>query len=91
VNPNFVHPNINIFINLQYDATVPGGYGGGGEYELQLGFGWTNGVILDLLVKYGDRLTPEDTLAAVPNSSMQEHSLTPALTFLGLVVASSAL
>lgn len=30
--------------------------GGGGEYEVQEGFGWTNGVILDLLLQYGDRL-----------------------------------
>ncbi|CAB3363626.1 Hypothetical predicted protein [Cloeon dipterum] len=46
----------------KYDATVVGGYGGGGEYELQLGFGWTNGVIMDLLAKYGDRLTPDPKL-----------------------------
>uniref|UniRef100_A0A914DHT7 Trehalase n=1 Tax=Acrobeloides nanus TaxID=290746 RepID=A0A914DHT7_9BILA len=29
---------------------------GGGEYELQEGFGWTNGVILDLLMIYKDEL-----------------------------------
>uniref|UniRef100_A0AAF5DE67 Trehalase n=1 Tax=Strongyloides stercoralis TaxID=6248 RepID=A0AAF5DE67_STRER len=28
------------------------GHGGGGEYDVQEGFGWTNGVILDLLTKY---------------------------------------
>mmetsp|Transcript_2640 Transcript_2640/g.7939 ORF Transcript_2640/g.7939 Transcript_2640/m.7939 type:complete len:573 (-) Transcript_2640:216-1934(-) len=31
------------------DAFRPGVGGGGGEYEPQLGFGWTNGVVLDLL------------------------------------------
>ncbi|VDN03354.1 unnamed protein product [Thelazia callipaeda] len=31
--------------------------GGGGEYEVQEGFGWTNGVILDLLLIYGSDLT----------------------------------
>lgn len=39
----------------KYDATVvgvPPGHGDG-EYELQNGFGWTNGVLLDLLDKYG--------------------------------------
>jgi alpha,alpha-trehalase len=46
---------------FQYDATIPGGHGGGGEYEIQLGFGWTNGVIMELLKKYGDRLTVRDT------------------------------
>ena len=44
----------------KYDATVSGGYGGGGEYEVQLGFGWSNGLILDLLDKYADRLTAEN-------------------------------
>lgn len=29
---------------------------GGGEYELQEGFGWTNGVVLDLLMVYKDEL-----------------------------------
>lgn len=32
---------------------------GGGEYDVQLGFGWTNGVILDFLNTYGDRLVTE--------------------------------
>ncbi|WKY04858.1 hypothetical protein Q1695_005677 [Nippostrongylus brasiliensis] len=31
--------------------------GGGGEYEMQEGFGWTNGVLLDLLKIYGNQLT----------------------------------
>uniref|UniRef100_A0A5S6QXN0 Trehalase n=1 Tax=Trichuris muris TaxID=70415 RepID=A0A5S6QXN0_TRIMR len=38
---------------------VENGYspGGGGEYDVQEGFGWTNGVVLDLLITYGDRLS----------------------------------
>ena len=35
------------------DATNLGQRGGGGEYEAQVGFGWTNGVVLHLLQKYG--------------------------------------
>ncbi|CCD71475.1 Trehalase [Caenorhabditis elegans] len=35
--------------------------GGGGEYEVQTGFGWTNGVILDLLDKYGDQFASSST------------------------------
>lgn len=31
--------------------------GGGGEYDVQLGFGWTNGVALRLLETFSDRLT----------------------------------
>ncbi|XP_050583012.1 trehalase-like isoform X5 [Bombus affinis] len=49
----------------KYDATVSGGHGGGGEYEVQLGFGWSNGIIMDLLNKYGDRLTAEDRFVIV--------------------------
>ncbi|KAK9307424.1 hypothetical protein QLX08_002235 [Tetragonisca angustula] len=33
----------------KYDAIRPGQGGGGGEYLVQTGFGWTNGVILEFL------------------------------------------
>lgn len=64
---------IFLTIYLQYDATVPGGHGGGGEYEVQLGFGWTNGVIMDLVHRYGDDLRleesiPEEYVQDVPQS-----------------------
>ena len=64
---------------FQYDATIPGGHGGGGEYEIQLGFGWTNGVIMELLHHYGNELTVRDkfdeeeirtNMAAAPLSSV---------------------
>lgn len=41
----------------KYDVSGDGKPGGGGEYEVQLGFGWTNGVALQLLDQYGDRLS----------------------------------
>ena len=44
----------------KYDATSTTRIGSGGEYEVQLGFGWTNGVILDFLDMYSDRLTAEN-------------------------------
>lgn len=37
----------------KYDAMVPGGVGRGGEYVPQVGFGWSNGVLMTLLRKYG--------------------------------------
>ena len=40
----------------KYDATAPGERGGGGEYEPQVGFGWTNGAALWLLRHYGAEL-----------------------------------
>lgn len=39
---------------FQYDVRHIGEPGGGGEYEVQLGFGWTNGVILQLIDKYAE-------------------------------------
>lgn len=45
-----------------------GGHGGGGEYEVQLGFGWTNGIIIELLEMFGDRLSAEERFASIPVS-----------------------
>ncbi|CAG9767217.1 unnamed protein product [Ceutorhynchus assimilis] len=36
----------------KYDATKVGQYGGGGEYQVQKGFGWSNGVALNLIDKF---------------------------------------
>lgn len=41
----------------KYDANVPGQFGGGGEYTVQAGFGWTNGVALEFLETYANTLT----------------------------------
>lgn len=48
------------FSFLQYSAESLGGHGGGGEYDVQIGFGWSNGVIIDYLAKYGDTLKSYD-------------------------------
>ncbi|XP_055386870.1 trehalase isoform X2 [Condylostylus longicornis] len=42
----------------KYNAEIFGGYGGGGEYDVQVGFGWSNGVIIELLTRYGHLLKP---------------------------------
>ena len=40
-----------------------GSAGSGGEYDVQTGFGWSNGVIFDLLNRYGTILdSPSSTL-----------------------------
>ncbi|EFO17509.1 trehalase [Loa loa] len=54
----------------KYDVTKP--YekkAGGGEYEIQNGFGWTNGVALDLLVTYGKLLSFKDEMKDVRSTS----------------------
>ncbi|XP_051895879.1 trehalase [Pristis pectinata] len=40
----------------KYDVNGDSQPGGGGEYDVQVGFGWTNGVALELLDQYGDQL-----------------------------------
>ena len=44
------------FMFEKYDARVVGIAGDGGEYDVQEGFGWTNGVALRLFADYGDKL-----------------------------------
>ncbi|KAJ3639867.1 hypothetical protein Zmor_003199 [Zophobas morio] len=50
----------------KYDATNPGSRGGGGEYDIQEGFGWTNGIILEFLYKYYNKLTVDDPPSPTP-------------------------
>ena len=38
----------------KYNVTTPGGDEGGGEYATQIGFGWTNGVLVALTSLYPD-------------------------------------
>ncbi|XP_057320154.1 trehalase-like isoform X1 [Microplitis mediator] len=38
----------------KYSAIDPGKYGGGGEYDVQAGFGWTNGIVFEFLDTYPD-------------------------------------
>ncbi|KAL9952754.1 hypothetical protein ACROYT_G040049, partial [Oculina patagonica] len=40
----------------KFNVSVHGAPGGGGEYSIQVGFGWTNGVVLDMLRRYPDKL-----------------------------------
>ncbi|XP_054842058.1 trehalase-like [Eublepharis macularius] len=58
---NWVRTNLAVYEKYhamfeKYDVEGDGKPGSGGEYEVQVGFGWTNGVILQLLDFYGDRL-----------------------------------
>lgn len=57
VRSNFIAYRDTRAMYEKYSALELGGHGGGGEYEIQLGFGWSNGVVMDLLAKYGDKIT----------------------------------
>lgn len=49
----------------KYNALFVGGSGGGGEYEVQEGFGWSNGVALKILKQFGKELRRPDCNQAV--------------------------
>jgi len=51
---NFCAWNITGMMFEKYDVTTRGLPGGGGEYVVQDGFGWTNGLALYLLQLYGN-------------------------------------
>ncbi|KAL4220633.1 hypothetical protein ACF0H5_021029 [Mactra antiquata] len=53
----------------KYAAMKKGSRGSGGEYDVQEGFGWTNGVALDLLNRYGQRLTIDESLMSSDNTN----------------------
>ncbi|KAK9502441.1 hypothetical protein O3M35_011220 [Rhynocoris fuscipes] len=62
----WVHNNYRTFKQVgvmfeKYDSIRIGGIGDGGEYGIQEGFGWTNGVIFQFLHQYGDQLRAYDT------------------------------
>ncbi|XP_005378328.1 PREDICTED: trehalase isoform X3 [Chinchilla lanigera] len=64
---NWIRTNFDVYSQKlamyeKYDISN-GQPGGGGEYEVQEGFGWTNGVALILMDHYGDRLTSGTQLA----------------------------
>ncbi|XP_023576890.1 trehalase isoform X2 [Octodon degus] len=64
---NWIQTNFDIYSQKsamyeKYDISN-GQPGGGGEYEVQEGFGWTNGVAMMLMDRYGDRLTSGTQLA----------------------------
>ncbi|XP_059123713.1 trehalase isoform X2 [Peromyscus eremicus] len=76
---NWIRTNFKVYSQTsamyeKYDMSNGGHPGGGGEYGVQEGFGWTNGVALVLLDRYGDQLTSGTQLA-----SLGLHSLVATL------------
>nr|WIG62106.1 soluble trehalase [Dioryctria sylvestrella] len=56
----------------KYDVNNPGGFGAGGEYTLQFGFGWSNGVVLEFLTKYGKTMTANDSQESTEDTKTNE-------------------
>ncbi len=65
----------------KYDVSTTGTGGGGGEYPLQDGFGWTNGVTLKMLDMVCPQANPCDKLPAKQPAANDEPATTaPAAT-----------
>ncbi|XP_011908381.1 PREDICTED: trehalase isoform X1 [Cercocebus atys] len=82
---NWIRTNFDVYSQKsamyeKYDISNGGQPGGGGEYEVQEGFGWTNGVVLMLLDRYGDRLTSGAQLAFLEPHCLAA-TLLPSLLF----------
>jgi alpha,alpha-trehalase len=56
----------------KYDVATPGGMGGGGEYATQIGFGWTNGVLLALAALYPDLMAAAQAATPQVQTSMAQ-------------------
>ncbi|GIL51490.1 hypothetical protein Vafri_7467 [Volvox africanus] len=61
---NWLHANLVAWqatghMHEKYNGCVPGGIGRGGEYEPQVGFGWSNGVLMALLERKWKRAAHE--------------------------------
>ena len=52
LSANYIGFNTSGVMYEKYSALMPGRTGSGGEYIPQTGFGWTNGVALDLMRHY---------------------------------------
>nr|XP_026492893.1 trehalase-like isoform X3 [Vanessa tameamea] len=75
----------------KYDATIFGGYGGGGEYVVQTGFGWTNGVIMALLDQYGAEAFGEEGAEEVRGAAVGAGGVATALLVVAASLAAGAL
>ena len=68
-NVIFFKTNLKESYNYNAIKIQIGAPGGDGEYVVQEGFGWTNGVVLDFLSKYGDLINSHEDLATLESDS----------------------
>lgn len=62
------------YIFEKYNAKVVGQPGGGGEYIVQEGFGWSNGVLLWMLREFSGNLTAPEHCPNLPINSLNVKS-----------------
>ncbi|CAG0917111.1 unnamed protein product [Notodromas monacha] len=80
----------------KYDTMSPGHAGHGGEYEVQIGFGWSNGVVLDFIHQFGDSLIigkPEEEVPSLSSMVILANWLHTCLVmcFAAIIVSMSEL
>jgi alpha,alpha-trehalase len=61
----------------KYNAVAPGLAGYGGEYTTQVGFGWTNGVMLDFLQQFGWNPAAANTTVQTVGTTPQQAATAP--------------
>jgi alpha,alpha-trehalase len=66
ITTNFCAWNATGYMFEKYDALHIGLHGQGGEYDVQNGFGWTNGVVLGYLHRFGSTLRVTEHCPPVP-------------------------
>lgn len=59
----------------KYDTMSLGYPGHGGEYDVQIGFGWSNGVVLDFINTYADRLDSFDGESSGAKTALHSWNL----------------
>lgn len=73
----------------KYNVTRVGVPGGGGEYDVQLGFGWTNGVVLSLGAQYGQLLVAPSISSTAVSETNSAASGEPPIWLTVVVVSLS--
>ncbi|CAD5211712.1 unnamed protein product [Bursaphelenchus okinawaensis] len=61
----------------KYEATGRRKVGSGGEYKVQQGFGWTNGVVLDIIMTYKDEIELAPRFIEEPEENTEPWYLHP--------------
>ncbi|RDD42449.1 Trehalase [Trichoplax sp. H2] len=75
----------------KFDAAIPGNPGRGGEYNVQVGFGWSNGVCLEFLSQYGDKVVADHNKTTTGAAVGMNHNQTQVWTLLPLLLLVSFL
>ena len=69
MNLNAFTENGQMFEKMDVEH-VNGRPGSGGEYDVQVGFGWSNGVVLEFLDRFGDKMVRQNSAAVSLCSSV---------------------